>query len=88
MLRELGLWDLVDLLETSNGISDFPRLFEGAFEDFRSSGIYIAGSLDDISAAQDWGVYCIHYSEGENVSLQSTPPRINNLKKMEHIIGL
>jgi phosphoglycolate phosphatase-like HAD superfamily hydrolase len=68
MLQELGLWDVANFLETSNGISDFPRLFEDAFKHFNNSGIYIGCSLDDISTAQDQGVYCIHYSEAENAT--------------------
>jgi putative hydrolase of the HAD superfamily len=70
MLQELGLWDLVDSLETSNG-NGFACLFQDAFEYFNDNAIYIGGSLDDISAARAQGVYCIHYSEAENISLQS-----------------
>jgi histidinol phosphatase-like enzyme len=43
--------------------------------------VYVGSKERDMCLAQNQGIYCIHYSEEENLSLESIPPRINTLKK-------
>jgi FMN phosphatase YigB (HAD superfamily) len=93
-LRELGLEDYVDYLATTNklGVSKVDGMFRQALrmrEINADDMVYIGDSWDrDMQPAMAEGILCVFLNETANVCLSSTPPSVNTLSKIDHLLML
>ncbi|KAK7992704.1 had-superfamily subfamily variant 1 [Apiospora saccharicola] len=91
-LNLLGLEDPFDFIVTSNGArrGKTDGLFQEVLDDLKISAsdmAYIGDSEErDMKPAMELGIFCIHFSERKNCNLESHPPRINTLNKLNHIL--
>ena len=92
-LRRLGLSDLVDLLIAADPLSK-SQVYPLHRETLKNLNInpyemvYTGSPVRDVSPAQKEGMYCIRYTEVDNFSLESVPPKINTLRKLEYILNV
>ncbi len=83
---------LVDYIATTNrfDVSMVDGLFERVLNHLKVKAgdmVFVGDrTLRDIVPAMACGSYTIQYSEVENVSLESSPVRINTLDMLEHIL--
>ncbi len=91
-VEKLGIKDQVDFLATTNffGTSKVDGLFGKVLEHLKidaSSIVYVGDSEErDMVPAMEEGIFVMHYAELESFSLDTTPVRINTLKKLETIL--
>lgn len=93
-LQQLGIYDKVDFLATTNRFrtSKVDGLLRRVLAELKASAndlVYIGHSWPrDMEPAIREKVYAIHYSEVENVSLDQTPVRVNTLMKVQTMLGV
>lgn len=91
-LKKLGIWDYVDFLATTSklGVSKIDGLLHKVLQTLEIPAVDLAYSGDnwdrDIVPAMAEGVFAIHYSEDDSVSLDSNPLRLNMWQKLEFIL--
>ena len=91
-LDKLGLSNMIDYLATTNSLrkSKVDGIYMEVLKHLNIRAdeiVYVGDSKErDMVPAQELGMYCIHYTEEENVSLESVPLRINTLKKLEYLL--
>ncbi|KAJ2979782.1 hypothetical protein NQ176_g3041 [Zarea fungicola] len=92
-VKALGIDSYIDFLATTNhfGVSKTAGLFVKVLQHLGvSSGdmAYIGDSVQrDMEPALSAGIFSIHLNESKNVSLNSVPPQINTLRKLQYIIS-
>jgi putative hydrolase of the HAD superfamily len=88
----LGIAHLIDFLATTSsfGVSKTNGLFREVLTHLNIGAadiVYIGDNADrDILPAMAEGIFCIHYAEHDIFSLDTSPLRIDTLRKLEHII--
>ncbi|KAL8387203.1 hypothetical protein RB595_010081 [Gaeumannomyces hyphopodioides] len=92
-VEALGIAGYVDFLATTNhfGVSKVDGLFGKVLQQlgvYPSDIAYIGDNYErDMKPAMADGIFSIHLAEAKNVSLNSFPPRINTLKKLQLILS-
>ncbi|KAJ3485481.1 hypothetical protein NLG97_g6808 [Lecanicillium saksenae] len=92
-VKALGIDGYIDFLATTNhfGVSKTAGLFVKVLQHLGISPGYMAYIGDsaqrDMEPALSAGIFSVHLDESRNVSLSSTPPRINTLRKLQYIIS-
>jgi len=93
-IEKLGLKNMVDYLATTNhlGVSKIDGIFPRVLDKLHitaSDMVYVGDSKErDVIPATQAGIFTIHYSEHENVDLNSSVLKVNTLRKLEHILRL
>jgi putative hydrolase of the HAD superfamily len=91
-IRALGIADKVDFLATTSafGVSKTTGLFGKVMQHLKigpADMVYIGDNEQrDMIPATEPGIYCVHYAEKENFSLDVYPAKINTLKKLQFIL--
>lgn len=92
-LHRLGIDKYIDFLATTNhfgvGKTDglFPLVLDhsGVIPD---DMVYIGDNEDrDMTPALAEGIFSVHLAETEHVSFNTIPPKINTLRKLQHILS-
>lgn len=89
----LGITKYIDFLATTNhfGVAKIDGLFANVLDHLQiSSGdlAYVGDSEErDMSPAIADGIFSIHLAEAKHVSLNTMPPRINTLRKLQYIFS-
>ncbi|KAI0381426.1 HAD-like domain-containing protein [Hypomontagnella monticulosa] len=92
-VKGLGIGGYIDFLATTNHflVSKTSGIFPKVMEHLGiSSGdiAYIGDSEPrDMEPAMAEGIFSIHIAEKEDISLNTSPPRINTLKKLQYILS-
>lgn len=92
-LKVLGLEPYVDFLATSNVFraSKTEGFFPKVLESLKLSAedmVYIGDNYErDMVPAMQVGIYCVHFAEQHNFSLDVYPIKINTLKKLEFVLA-
>ncbi|KAI1385896.1 HAD-like domain-containing protein [Hypoxylon trugodes] len=91
-IKGLGIGGYVDFLATTNRFRDtkinglFPKVLNHLGISSRDM-VYIGDNEQrDMNPAMAEGIFSIHLAEAEHVSLNTSPPRINTLNKLRHIL--
>ena len=91
-IKALGIHTCIDFLATTNffRVSKTDGLFQKVLTHLRISSedvAYIGDSQErDIIPAKTAGIFSIYLDEKRHITLNVATPRINNLRKLEHII--
>ncbi|WQF87915.1 Putative phosphoglycolate phosphatase-like, domain 2, HAD superfamily [Colletotrichum destructivum] len=92
-IRHLGITDQVDALVTTNsfGLSKVDGLFPKVLQHLGISPAEMAYIGDnkqrDMEPALAESIFCIHFAEAANFSLDVYPPQVNTLAKLDCIIS-
>ncbi|KAH7358338.1 Haloacid dehalogenase-like hydrolase [Plectosphaerella cucumerina] len=91
-IEALGIASYVDFLATTNRfqVAKTDGLFGKVLQHLNISPAdmaYIGDSEQrDMEPAMAEGIFCIHLAEAEHVSLDTNPPRVNTLRKLQYIL--
>ncbi|ATY59805.1 Haloacid dehalogenase-like hydrolase [Cordyceps militaris] len=91
-IEALGISSYIDFLATTNsfGVSKTGGLFSKVLQHLGISSddmVYIGDSVQrDMEPALRAGIFSIHFAESKNVLLNSVPPQINTLRKLQYIL--
>lgn len=91
-VRNLGIAGHIDFLATTNyfGVSKTDGLFPKVLEHLDISAadmVYVGDNeLRDVKPAMAEGIFCIHFNEAADTSLDSEPPRTDSLKSLERVV--
>lgn len=92
-VQALGIKDYIDFLATTNkfGCTKTDGLFPKVLKHLGISPDQIAYIGDneqrDMEPAMAEGIFSIHFAETKHVALNTTPPRINTLRKLQYILS-
>ncbi|KFA52228.1 hypothetical protein S40293_00526 [Stachybotrys chartarum IBT 40293] len=92
-IRALQIEEYVDFLATTNHfrVTKTTGLFKQVLSHLKIAAdeVVCIGDSEhrDIVPAMDAGIFTVHLDEGSAVSLGSSPPRINTLRKLEYILS-
>lgn len=92
-IEALGIAGYVDFLATTNHfrVAKTDGLFGKVLQHLDISPAdmaYIGDSEQrDMEPATAEGIFCIHLAEAEHVSLDTNPPRVNTLRKLQYILA-
>ncbi|KAL8806597.1 MAG: hypothetical protein Q9182_001244 [Xanthomendoza sp. 2 TL-2023] len=92
-IQALGINNYIDFLATTNkfGCTKIDGLFPKVLQHLSISPEEIAYVGDneqrDMEPAMAEGIFSIHFAETKHVALNTTPPRINTLRKLQYILS-
>ena len=92
-LQDLGIATKIDFLATTNFflVTKTNGLYQKVLEHLNISAadmVYVGDNEQrDMKPAIAEGIFCIHFDETKPLSLNSRPPRINNLKILDYILS-
>ncbi|OAA60177.1 Haloacid dehalogenase-like hydrolase [Cordyceps fumosorosea ARSEF 2679] len=92
-VNALGIRNYIDFLATTNHfrVSKVDGLFRKVLQHLGISSdeiAYVGDSEErDMEPAIAEGIFSIHLAEAKNISLSSSPPRVNTLRKLQYIMS-